>query len=532
MSSNRCTRSVRWFWFVFACFSSVGLLQAQCRFDRTKHTSAVPESFGWFGHSVAADADVAVVGFVFGDTGVFQGGEAQVYRRSGDTWNLEQILVPASLQQGDYFGYRAAIRGNVIAITAASDDQGGADCGAVYVFRHDGSSWIEEAKLVPSDIGPGRAFGDSLAVGDDVILAGAPRDDELGTDSGAAYFFSWDGASWSQDLKLASPDVDAFDLFGSGVDLDGADVAAIGSSQDQDVTVGRGAVFLFQRQAGVWTFWQKLEASTAGQFSQLGASVALDGNWLVAGDPLDIPGGTFFGGSASLYELDGGQWTFRQKLRAAQPRSFGYFGTAVDISGDRVLCGEPNGSGVPIGGAYAYRNQGGHFLLERRLASANPDEADDFGRTLAIAGDQIWVGASDSNESGLMGSGAAYVFERDPISLELLGTPSGGQSIQYRVSEATGLAWVLLSCTGVSGGLNLPNDPRDVPLTFDACTSFGLTVSPIFQGTVDAAGVALTPLHTFPSVNAGIRLYASAVTVNLGSGAFESVLCPITYQTQ
>ena len=53
----------------------------------------------------------------------------------------------------DYFGYVVAISGDVAAVTADKDDDGGLDAGAVYVFERSGTAWTEVQKLVPNDIG-------------------------------------------------------------------------------------------------------------------------------------------------------------------------------------------------------------------------------------------------------------------------------------------------------------------------------------------------------------------------------------------
>ena len=52
---------------------------------------------------------------------------------------------------GDEYGRAVAIHGDVAVIGALNADAVTTDSGAAYVYRFDGSSWNEEAMLIPSD---------------------------------------------------------------------------------------------------------------------------------------------------------------------------------------------------------------------------------------------------------------------------------------------------------------------------------------------------------------------------------------------
>lgn len=62
--------------------------------------------------------------------------------------NEEQKLLPSDGAAGDQFGFSVAISGETIVVGAPfADVLGIADSGAIYVFVHDGTSFVEEAKL-------------------------------------------------------------------------------------------------------------------------------------------------------------------------------------------------------------------------------------------------------------------------------------------------------------------------------------------------------------------------------------------------
>jgi len=58
--------------------------------------------------------------------------------------------------------------------------------------------------LAPSDAASGysEGFGQSVAISGDWLVIGAPYDDELEYDAGAAYVFRRSGAQWVEQQKL------------------------------------------------------------------------------------------------------------------------------------------------------------------------------------------------------------------------------------------------------------------------------------------------------------------------------------------
>ena len=63
-----------------------------------------------------------------------------------------------------------------------------------------------ETKLLPSDGAADDWFGYAVSVSGDVALVGAVEDDDNGVDSGSAYVFRWNGSNWVQEQKLLASD--------------------------------------------------------------------------------------------------------------------------------------------------------------------------------------------------------------------------------------------------------------------------------------------------------------------------------------
>jgi len=113
------------------------------------------------------------------------------------------------------------------------------------------------------------------------------------------------------------------------------------------------------------------------------------------------------------------------------------FGAAVAVSGDTVVVGayeedssatgvngnQANNSLEDSGAAYVFVRSGATWVQQAYLKASNSGSNDEFGRSLAVSGDTVVVGAyaEDSNATGINGNqannslvnpGAVYVFVR------------------------------------------------------------------------------------------------------------------------
>ena len=61
-----------------------------------------------------------------------------------------------------------------------------------------------EVKLTALDAAAVDLFGSSVSIDGDRVVVGARRDDDAGSGSGSAYIFRRDGTSWSQEAKLTN----------------------------------------------------------------------------------------------------------------------------------------------------------------------------------------------------------------------------------------------------------------------------------------------------------------------------------------
>ena len=208
--------------------------------EEGKLSASDADQWDFFGVSVSITGDVAVVG-AYGDdcaAGPFCGA-AYVFRFDGNNWVEEAKLTTAD-PAGSFFGFSVSISNDVVVIGAfVSACAAGQDCGAAYVFRFDGNNWVEEAKLTVSDAAAGDKLGYSVSLSGDVALVGAPYVDcPAGTACGASYVYRFDGSIWVEEGKLGASDAGHLYLFGHTVSVRG-DLAVVGAPRD--VCPGRAA---------------------------------------------------------------------------------------------------------------------------------------------------------------------------------------------------------------------------------------------------------------------------------------------------
>jgi len=85
-----------------------------------------------------------------------------------------------------------SVSGGAAVVGAWNDDANGTSSGSAYLFHRDvrSGAWTQTAKFVPTDIAANDWCGLGVAVSGDTALAGSPRDDDNGLQSGSAR--TWD----------------------------------------------------------------------------------------------------------------------------------------------------------------------------------------------------------------------------------------------------------------------------------------------------------------------------------------------------
>ena len=143
-----------------------------------------------FGGAVGISGDTIVVGDKFHDGLAADAGAVLVFTRSGTTWELQNKLTASDGSAGDLFGHSVAFDGDLLVVGAPWDADLGTATGSAYVFTRSGATWTQRQKLNASDAKAGDNFGSTVAASGSKVVIGAPlKDGTTGADFGAAYIF-------------------------------------------------------------------------------------------------------------------------------------------------------------------------------------------------------------------------------------------------------------------------------------------------------------------------------------------------------
>lgn len=289
----------------------------------------------FIGNALSLSGDTLAVGAVEypGD----ETGAVFVYRRSGSTWSLEQIIEASDKTVGDQFGWDLSLDGDTLIVGAPS--RGVGTTGGVYVYTRSGTTWSERTILVASDTGNPSEFGASLALdatnGRCIIGAGIAGS---GTHQGQAYIFTGSGASWSEEKKLTASDADDYYYYGQDVDIDG-DYAIVGAHMGTGI--GAGKAYIYIRDGGAWS--EQVIISGEALNDDFGGGVSIEGDVVVimANDEASkYP----HAGAAYVYSRNGTNWYLQKKYTIPYnqigpyyyPGQTGLYGS-VRLSGSKIM---------------------------------------------------------------------------------------------------------------------------------------------------------------------------------------------------
>ncbi|MFO0985424.1 MAG: hypothetical protein U1E76_27445 [Planctomycetota bacterium] len=349
----------------------------QCGPDQEKQKLGGALPYDAFGSSVSVSGNVALVGAIADNQGA---GSAYVYRYDGTSWVQEQKLVAADGASPDLFGWSASVSGDVAVVGNNPPFPGVA--GAAYVFRHDGTSWVQEQKLLDGATGDG--FGYAASVSGNVAVIGAPGIPcpPCGSLPGAAYVFRHDGANWVQEQKLEGANPYYLDWFGRSVSVSGNVAAVLAPSE--------ASAYVFRYDGTRWVEEQTLATPDA-------ADVSVSGNVVVIGAPGDV--------AAYVFRHDGTRWVPEQRLATDDATSADCYGCSVSVSGNVAVVGA-SGDDQNAGSAHVFGYDGASWVQEQALTAADAAANDFFGFRVSASGTFAVIGAVGDDSF----TGAAYVF--------------------------------------------------------------------------------------------------------------------------
>jgi RHS repeat-associated protein len=226
--------------------------------------------------------------------------------------------VAAMLRQSDWLfvGAPAAVDG---------------DAGTVLVFRFQAGAWVPSQRLDGGHAGS-PAFGGVLAAaGDGWLAVAAPG---ARGRSGQVFVYRFDGDSWIEATRLASPQGKRNDAFGAALAFHRGQLL-VGAPDDSRGAPQAGAVHAFVESGEAWWFGNTLHAQEPTVRARFGASLAATGDWLVVGAPGEAQQAPS-AGAVHVYRAEDGFPLWAGLLSAPTISPYAGFGTRLALAGSQL----------------------------------------------------------------------------------------------------------------------------------------------------------------------------------------------------
>jgi hypothetical protein len=266
--------------------------------------------------------------------------------------------------------------------------------------------------------------------------------------------------TWTQQAYIKASNTNSPDSFGDSVAISGetivvgatqesSNATGVNGNQADNSAIGAGAAYIFVRNGTTWTQQAYLKASNTGSSDFFGASVAISGETVVVGAWGENSNATGINGNgadntasdagaAYVFVRNGTTWTQQAYLKASNTNAEDMFSKSVAISGETVVVGadreasnatgvdgnQANNSLLKAGAVYIFVRNGTTWTQQAYLKASNTGAGDYFGRSVAMSGETLAVGADGeaSNATGINGNtannsatdaGAVYIFVRN-----------------------------------------------------------------------------------------------------------------------
>ncbi len=273
----------------------------------------------------------------------------------------------------------------------------------------------ERPMLTSDDRAANDEFGYAVAIDGDTAVVGMPGEDNP-DNSGAAFVYTRDSSgTWSQVAKLRASDPNAQDRIGLSVavheDTSNGDTIVVGAPHHSS---SKGAVYVFTEPSGGWASTStaaKLTASDHADDDEFGISVAVDGDTVAVG--------AHNNNAAYVFTKPTDGWI--STTTAAKLSGSDSFGRSVAVDAGTIVVGASGDSDDDQGSAFVFIEPNNGWADSTsagaaKLTAYSRNNNDRFGRSVAIDGDTIVVGANgndyddDNDTDDDDDEGAAYVF--------------------------------------------------------------------------------------------------------------------------
>ena len=396
-----------------------------------------PTGINQFGQAAVLSADdnyMAVYGNYYNASTNLSDGAISIYTMNGPRPTFQQTILPVASGIGgnntvDFGGI--ALHGTCYALDGTGtrllvgaegqDFTGATNAGAMYVYTRSGSTWSQEAELLPASNVSSQRFGSGVALSSagDVAVGTNGFGDASVSKPGGGVVFTRSGTTWTRRATLA-PSVNNANDAGSlsaAISPDGGTIA-IGYHNDRgpNNTHEAGTVNVWKGSGSSWTLSQSFSGTTGGTELGLPVRFADDNTLVVGAADLDVNGNNNAGG-VYVYTRSNTSSNFGTPpalLTAPTPKQSGFVGFHLGAAsgGEYIVAGA---EGLTADGLHVWRKQSGTWSHSREITAPASWAADGLAANLfatdsdpAISSDGSFVAYGHPDAASL--DGRLYIF--------------------------------------------------------------------------------------------------------------------------
>ncbi|HPF41090.1 MAG TPA: hypothetical protein P5081_14300 [Phycisphaerae bacterium] len=315
---------------------------------------------------------------------------------------------------GAQFGMCVSMSGDTAILGAPLDDTIGHSNGAAYVVRRDNGEWRPVAQLMQeAPTGTSNYFGISVSIDDRYAVVGIRECNDAALAAGAVDVFVEDADGvWSRQAHLLAFDATRYERLGASVAIDG-DIVVAGAPNADNLADDAGAAIVFRRAGSVWAQIARLTPSDAAAGDHYGGRVAISGDTILVASAASEPN-HIYRERVGVFREIAGVWT---EVGALTPNDSNLdigFGLSISLCGSTAVVGAPgfDAPGVDRGAVYVFEESAGDWTLVDRLAPMSGVDGTCFGVSAAIRNDILVIGASNEERDTRRTPGRVYLFRR------------------------------------------------------------------------------------------------------------------------
>ena len=278
-----------------------------------------------------------------------------------------------------------------------------------YIHNKSASGWLYPTVVFEQELlGSGSINRPTAIYNSNIVFMADPSSGYRARSAGAVYVYNRLGTAWVRNTTIAPYELGPYEEFGTSIAVDDHTLAVGAPRPDRS-----GAVYVYTRtNAGTWGSPIRILPEDTKPGQNFGHSISINRDHIAIGAPEDGDGDN---GAVYVYTKSTGGWT-TEKILLQNRRLNAQFGTSVLIDGNTLFVGalrDEQDGGYGSGAVYVYMRYGNTWQLVQKLKPHADDNRGKFGAALAYSDDKniLAVGAPESSTVKDNG-GAVYLFVR------------------------------------------------------------------------------------------------------------------------